>query len=112
MTPFLLDFFFGELLSLLLHLRIHLIQIIVQILEHHIQFLRNQQHLLQLYDAGMVQFSKRFYLPQLDALVPVRIFLLHLLDSHHLARLDVGRLVNRPKSTVPQGLYRLILLHD
>lgn len=59
----------------------------------------------------MVQFAQGLYLPQLDALVPTLVFLLHLLDGHHLPRLDVRRLVHSPERPVPQRLYRLVLLH-
>lgn len=59
----------------------------------------------------MVQFAQGLDLPQFDALVPTLVFLLHLLDRHHLPRLDVGRLVHSPKGPVPQRLYRLVFLH-
>lgn len=96
----LLDFFFGELLALLLHARVHLVQVVVQVLKHHVELLGHQQHLFQLYDVGVIQFPEGLDFSQLDALVPVRIFLLHLLDGHHFAGLDVCRLVDRPEGPV------------
>lgn len=59
----------------------------------------------------MVEFSERFYLPKLNAFVPIGVFLLHFFDGNHLASLGIRRLVDCSESTVSKRLYRLIFLH-
>jgi hypothetical protein len=107
----LLDFPLGELLALLLHLGVDLVEVVIEVLEHHVEFLRNQQHFLQFDYVGVVQFPQRLDLSQLDAFIPVCVFLLHLLDCHHFARFGVRRLVDCSESAVAQGFYRLVFLH-
>ena len=106
-----LDLSLGEVLSLLLHFRIYLIQVVVQVLENHIQFLWYQQNFLQLYYVVVVEFPQRFDLSQLNALIPTWILLLHFLYRHQFACLYVGRLVNSPECTVSEGLDRFVFLH-
>lgn len=111
MESIILDFSFGEGLSFFFHFGIDFVKIVVEVLENHVELLRNQKNFFQFDDVAVVQFSQRFNLPQLDAFVPTRILLLHLLDRHHLSRLDIGCLIHCPEGTISQGLYRLILLH-
>ena len=41
---------------LLLHFGVDFIEVVVEILEHHVEFLRNKQHLLQFDDIVIIQF--------------------------------------------------------
>ena len=59
----------------------------------------------------MVEFPETFDFPELDALVPVAVLLLHLLNGHCLAGFGVGGLVDCPKGPVSQSFNRLVLLH-
>lgn len=61
LDAFILNFFFGEVFSLLFHLRIYFIQVVVQVLKNHIQFFRYEQYLFQLYDVAVIEFPQRFY---------------------------------------------------
>ena len=107
----LLDFFFGKLLSFLFHLGVDLIKVVVEILKDHIELVRYQEHLFELNNVGVIQFPQRFDFSELDAFVPISIFLLHLFDSHHFSRLSISSLVDSTKRTISQCLYRLIFLH-
>ena len=99
------------MLPLVLHLRIDLVQVVVQILENHVELLGHQEDLLELDDVAVVELPQGFDLPQLYAFVPAGVLLLHFLDRHHLARLDVGRLVDRSESAIPKSLDRFVFLH-
>jgi hypothetical protein len=111
MDVLLLDFFFGKLLSLFLHLGVYFVEIVVEVLKNHIKFIRDKEDLLELDDIGMIQFSEGFDLSQFDALVPIGIFLFHFFDGYHFASLGVRRFVDSAKCTVSKRLYRLIFLH-
>jgi hypothetical protein len=87
-------------LPLVLHLGVHFIQVVVQILKNHIQFFGHQQHFLQLDDVAVVELPQRFDLSQLYAFVPVCILLLHFLYRHHFACLYVGCFVDSSECSV------------
>ena len=59
----------------------------------------------------MVEFPQRLDLPELYALVPVRVLLFHFLNCHDLASLRIRCLVHCTKCAIPECLYGLVLLH-
>ena len=60
----------------------------------------------------MVKFSERLYLSKFNALIPVCILLLHFFNSHYLACFCVCSFVYCSKSSISQGFYCLVFLHD
>ena len=49
-----LDFGFSERFLILFHFSIDLVQVVLQILEHHVQFIGDQKHLFQFDDILVV----------------------------------------------------------
>ena len=66
---------------------------------------------MHLDDVGVSYFSEGLDLPQLEALVPALVLVLHGLDGHQFLGFDVDGLVDSPKGPVPQYFYYLVLLH-
>jgi hypothetical protein len=77
-----------------------------------VEFLVDQQDLLHLDDVGMVEFPQGFDLPQLEALLPVLVLALHLLDRHHFVGLVVDCLEDSSKGSISQDAYYFIFLHN
>jgi hypothetical protein len=95
----------------LLHLAVHHVNIVVKVLEDHVQLLGDQEHLFEFDDIGMVQFPQRFYFAQVDTLVPSGILLFHFFDSYDLACLYIACLVDRSERTISQNLDSLVFIH-
>ena len=104
-------FCFRKTTALLLHLGVHLVQIVLQVLEDHVQFIRNQQHFLKFDDVGAVEFAEGLDVPQFDTLIPTVVLLFHLFDGDDFASLGVGGLVDAAESPVAEGLEGLVFLH-
>ena len=106
-----LDLPFSKFFALFFHLRIHLIQVVLEIFENHIELLCNQQDFFEFYEPSMGQFSQGFTFSKFDALVPTAVFLLHLLNCDYLASLNVLCFVDCYEGTVSEGFYGLVFLH-
>lgn len=60
----------------------------------------------------MVQFSKRFYFPKLNAFIPVCVFGFHLLNGNNFTCFYIGCFINCTKCPIPKSLNCLVFLHD
>jgi len=111
MSKKVLDFLFSKFFALLLHLTVHLIQIIIKVLKNHVQLIRNKQHLFEFDNIGMIQFTQRLYFAKFDTLVPTGIFLFHFFDGDDLVSFGVHGFVYCTECTVAQDLDCLVLVH-
>lgn len=106
-----LDLIFCELLGLLFHLRIDLVEVVVKVLEDHVKLLCDEQNFLEFDQVLMDELSQGFDLPQLDALIPTGVLLFHLFNRNDLSRLNVLSFVYCSKGSVTEGFYRFVFLH-
>jgi hypothetical protein len=111
MSKKVLDFLLSKFFALLLHLTVHLIQIIIKVLKNHVQLIRNKQHLFEFDNIGMIQFTQGLYFAKFDALVPTGIFLFHFFDGDDLV-IGIHGLEDHPVGAVADRLHYLILLHN
>lgn len=107
----LLDLFFCEFFAFLFHFAVHLVQIVVEVLEDHVEFIRYEEDLLEFDDVGVVEFSEGLDFPQLYTFVPVGVFLFHFFNRDYFVGFSVHCFVDCTKSSVSQDLYRLVLVH-
>lgn len=92
-------------------LGVELQQVVFEELEDHVELVGHLQGLLEFDDIAVCELAQRLYLAQLDALVPVGVFLLELLYCNGFAGLRVCGLVDDPEGAVAQLLRDLVLVH-
>ena len=107
-----LDLFFGELLIFLFHFGVDFVEVVVKILEDHVEFLGYEENLFEFNDVVVVKFTEGLDFPKFNALVPTRILLLHFLDGNHFSSLYVCGLIDCSKGTISQRFYCLVLFHS
>ena len=84
-----LDLGLGEAFSLFFHLSIDFIEVVIQILKNHVEFLGDQKNFFEFDDIRAVQLAQRLDLSEFDALIPTCIFGFHLLYGNYFSRFDV-----------------------
>jgi len=75
------------------------------------QFLRDEQDLFEFDDIVVVEFAQRFDFPELQTLLPVLVFLLHLFYGHDLVGFGVDCFEDSAECSVAQHLHDLVLFH-
>lgn len=90
---------------------VEVVDVVIQVLEHQVEFVADVQHLLQFDDAGVGEFPQGFHLPKLNTLLPIGVGLLELFDGHYLAGCYVRCLVHDTEVTFSECLQNLVLLH-
>ncbi len=95
-----LDLFLSEFFILLFHFRIDLIEIIIKVLEDHIELISNKEYLFKFNNISMIEFSKGFNLSELNTLIPIIIFLFHFFDGNNLISFSIHSFIYSTKSTI------------
>ena len=103
---------FCEWFPLLFHLCVHFVDVVIEVLENHVEFFRYQEYFLQFYNVGMVKFSEGFDLSKFNAFIPIAIFSFHFLDCDHFPCFDIGGLVDCAEGSIPQSFDCFVFLHN
>jgi hypothetical protein len=107
----LLNFVFSEPPALFSGIIVNLKQVVLQKIEYKVQLIIYPEDLVQTYQIGVLQLPERLDLSELDALIPVMIFLLHFFDGDDLVLLYVDGFEHGPERAVADRLSDLVLLH-
>jgi len=99
----------AELLGAVLH---HLLDVLVELLEDHVEFVVGSDDLLELHDVGVSDLAQGLDLAQVDALLPAEELLLHLLDCYCFIRTLVDCFLNCPLGPISDCFHYFLTFHQ